>query len=238
MAWVTARRSPPSSGFLSFTCLVAGQTVIPGSRFRRSALAKYRAEGKTVMVDFTADWCLTCKTNLKFAINTEDVSQWPATNGVVPLLADFRTEDSPEIKQMLAALESNSIPLLAIFPADRPDEAIVLRRSDDEGPGAGGPEGGRAVAIGGSEGQGSGGRGQESVEGFRVRGSVRRSQGSIVAVCVSVGSDNSRRLASGIVGRTGEYCLLSLEIAFSRRNWRVLSLAELASCERSRAVLV
>jgi thiol:disulfide interchange protein len=78
------------------------------------------------MIDFTADWCLTCKTNLKFAINTPGVLDVIRSNNVVPLLADW-TDGSQEIKEMLSALESNSIPVVAIFPADRPDEAIVLR---------------------------------------------------------------------------------------------------------------
>ena len=78
------------------------------------------------MVDFSADWCLTCKANLKFAINTEDVFRLVQSNNVVTLLADW-TDGSPEIKMALAALDSNSIPVLAIFPASRPGEAIVLR---------------------------------------------------------------------------------------------------------------
>src|SRR5262249_44379380 len=79
-----------------------------------------------VMVDFTADWCPTCKTNLKFAVDTEAVLKMVKANDVVPLLADW-TDGSQEIKDSLAALNSNSIPVVAIFPADRPDEAIVLR---------------------------------------------------------------------------------------------------------------
>ena len=55
---------------------------------------------------------------------------WPDSHalwdGVVPLLADW-TDGSPEIKDVLTALKSNSIPVVAIFPADRPNEAIVLR---------------------------------------------------------------------------------------------------------------
>ena len=63
--------------------------------------------------------------NLHFAIETNEVKNLIAENHVVPLLADW-TDGSPEIKQALETLNSASIPLLAIFPADgRPP--IVLR---------------------------------------------------------------------------------------------------------------
>jgi thiol:disulfide interchange protein len=79
-----------------------------------------------VLVEFTADWCLTCKLNLSSAIETDEVSAAIKQNKIVPLLADY-TDGSPEIKEMLASLQSKSIPLLAIFPADAPDRPIVLR---------------------------------------------------------------------------------------------------------------
>ncbi|HEX6960742.1 MAG TPA: thioredoxin family protein, partial [Lacipirellula sp.] len=77
-------------------------------------------------VDFTADWCLTCKSNLKFAINTAEVKELVEQNEVVPLLADW-TDKNDTIKQALSELDSRSIPLLAIYPADPEREVIVLR---------------------------------------------------------------------------------------------------------------
>ena len=115
-----------AAGWASFALLLPHDALLPWQPFSTAALTKLRAEGKTVMVDFTADWCLTCKTNLKFAINTPGVLQWIQSNNVVPLLADW-TDGSQEIKDMLSTLQSNSIPVVAIFPGDRPDEAIVLR---------------------------------------------------------------------------------------------------------------
>ena len=46
-------------------------------------------------------------------------------NGIVPVLADW-TDHNDTIKQKLAELNSNSIPLLAIYPANQPGEVIVL----------------------------------------------------------------------------------------------------------------
>ena len=50
------------------------------------------------MVDFSANWCPTCKTNLKFAIETDAVRELVKANGVVPMLADW-TDQSPTIKK-------------------------------------------------------------------------------------------------------------------------------------------
>jgi thiol:disulfide interchange protein len=98
--------------------------------FSRARLAELRKAGATVMVDFSADWCPTCKFNLATAIETNRVRAAIEKNRVVPMLADW-TDGSPEIKQMLESLDSKSIPVLAIFPAAKPGESppppIVLR---------------------------------------------------------------------------------------------------------------
>ena len=73
---------------------------------------------------------MTCKLNLATAIETNRVKAAIEANRVVPLLADW-TEESPEIKAMLESLKSRSIPVLAVFPANKPNEPprdpIVLR---------------------------------------------------------------------------------------------------------------
>jgi suppressor for copper-sensitivity B len=93
-------------------------------------LAELRREGATVMVDFSADWCLTCKANLQFAIETDSVKATLEKNRVVPVLADW-TDGSDEIRQVLEGLGSKSIPVLAIYPGAKPGETlpepIILR---------------------------------------------------------------------------------------------------------------
>jgi thiol:disulfide interchange protein len=129
--WVQAGAVAAAVGWGAFTLLAPGETVIEWQQpFSRERIAELRKSGATVMVDFSADWCPTCKFNLAYAIETDRVKAAVEKNGVVPVLADW-TDGSNEIKLALEGLQSRSIPVLAIYPAARPGEPapepIVLR---------------------------------------------------------------------------------------------------------------
>lgn len=82
--------------------------------FNRAKLAELRAAGTPVFVDFTADWCLTCKVNEKVAIDTEVVQTAFRDAGVVTMTGDWTTGD-PEITRFLADHGRNSIPFYLYF---------------------------------------------------------------------------------------------------------------------------
>ncbi len=126
LAWGEGAAVAALVGWFAFTWLAPHDSIIPWKPFSQSELARLNKEGSTVLVDFTADWCPTCKLNLFRAIEQKDVRDALAERNIVPLLADF-TERSPEIKSVINSLQSNSIPLLAIYPADAPDKPIILR---------------------------------------------------------------------------------------------------------------
>ena len=123
-AWCGGSAVAVLVGLFAFTVLVQEPTI-PWQPFSPEALERARADGKTVMVDFTANWCPNCKTNSKFAIETKAVGELIQANGVVPLLADW-TDESPIIKKALNDLGCNSIPQLAIWPAQPSAKKVIV----------------------------------------------------------------------------------------------------------------
>jgi thiol:disulfide interchange protein len=83
-------------------------------------LQRYHDEGRSVFVDFTADWCLTCKTNEKLVYESEEAVAALAARNVVAMRAD-ETDDSPKteaIARLRESLGARSIPFMAVFPGD------------------------------------------------------------------------------------------------------------------------
>ncbi len=84
--------------------------------FSKSTLDEALAAGKPVFVDFTADWCITCKTNERFAIDTPQVRQAFLKRNVVALKADW-TKGDPEITQILKQFGRAGVPMYLVYPS-------------------------------------------------------------------------------------------------------------------------
>ena len=100
----------------------AGIAWVP---FSARELAALRASGKPVFLDFTADWCLTCKFNERTAIDTPAVRQLLHDKKIVPMKADW-TNANPEITAALKNFGRVGVPFYVIFPAGSGGEPVVL----------------------------------------------------------------------------------------------------------------
>jgi len=89
------------------------------------AVAKARAEGRPILVDFTADWCATCQVNMRTSINIKPVRKKLGEINAITLVADFSNQDEA-IGQELEKFGRNAVPLVLVYPRDSNKPPIVL----------------------------------------------------------------------------------------------------------------
>jgi len=92
--------------------------------FSEQALAADIDEGKTVFVDVTADWCLTCKANKKFILSQDALSQRIFHTDIIAMQADWTNPD-PIITSFLHKYGRYGIPFNAVFGPSAP-QGILL----------------------------------------------------------------------------------------------------------------
>ena len=90
-----------------------------------AAVAQARSEGRPVIVDFTADWCLTCQVNKKTSLEIPSVRAKLKDLKAVALLGDYtRTPNS--ILTELNRFSRAGVPLVLVYPKDPAAPPIVL----------------------------------------------------------------------------------------------------------------
>lgn len=124
---------------LTFAPIATSEALAPGTRATADAgwteyspekLAQLRSEGKSVFVDFTAAWCVTCQVNKRVALRADNVKTRFAADKIVLMRADWTNRD-PQITQALAQFGRNGVPLYVLY--DRKGEAAVLPELLTEG---------------------------------------------------------------------------------------------------------
>ena len=85
-------------------------------------------EGRPVVVDWTADWCINCRSLEAFVLSAKSVQEEFRDSRAVLLRADL-SEDNPPASAFNEKLGGHAIPVLAIFSPSRPLEPVVLRDS-------------------------------------------------------------------------------------------------------------
>ena len=118
VSWALGIATAGAIGYFSMTLMVPHEKHIEWQPYSPTSLAAAQGEGKTVLVDFTAQWCLTCKMNMATAIDTEEVGTLVEELGVVPLIADW-TDRSDIIKKALADLGKSIHPVACCLSCRR-----------------------------------------------------------------------------------------------------------------------
>jgi thiol:disulfide interchange protein DsbD len=91
--------------------------------FSAQKLSSLRSEQRMVFLNFTADWCITCKVNEAIALDRDKVKKVLDEKNIIYLKADWTRKD-PEIASMLASYGRTGVPLYLLFPSQ--GDPIIL----------------------------------------------------------------------------------------------------------------
>jgi suppressor for copper-sensitivity B len=92
--------------------------------FDLGRLAELVAEEKVVLVDVTADWCLTCQVNEKLVLGRGDVQERFDNKKVVAMRGDWTLPDEV-ISRFLADHGRYGIPFNAVYGPGAPDGLVL-----------------------------------------------------------------------------------------------------------------
>ena len=113
LLWVLARLLAPAPGL----------DAALWKPWSAAAVAESRAAGKTVFVDFTAAWCLSCQVNERVVLSRSEVHAALSKPSVAAYQADWTSRD-PVIAAELRAHGRAGVPLYIVYPPG--GAAVVL----------------------------------------------------------------------------------------------------------------
>ena len=109
-----------------FNARMQEQMTVDGwYRYSPALIEEFAKAKRTVFIDATADWCLTCKTNEAAVLNRDEFRRAMDSLNVALVKADW-TRETPEVNALLHSMGKSGVPAYAIYPAGDADKKIVL----------------------------------------------------------------------------------------------------------------
>ena len=98
--------------------------LVIGESWETAKVNQYRSEGKNVLVNFTADWCLTCKVNEAVVFNSKFFKETVSNGNIIYLVADWTNYD-PKITEELEKYKRGGVPLYLYWKKDSKNPKIL-----------------------------------------------------------------------------------------------------------------
>ncbi|MGO4688982.1 protein-disulfide reductase DsbD family protein [Brevundimonas sp. 2YAF1] len=109
---------------LASTGGAAASTRLPSQPWSSDAVQAALAEGRPVLVNFTADWCVTCKINEGAALSSARTAEALKSHDAIYLVGDWTRRDDA-ITAELERHGRSGVPLYLLYTPDRPEPRIL-----------------------------------------------------------------------------------------------------------------
>ena len=123
LAVVASLMAIPSVSQVAPTSSDQVMVEVDAEPYASSALRAHLNDGRSVFINMTADWCITCKVTEKRLLKTESVDQLFEDHGVIRMTGDWTRYD-PLITEYLNAFDRVGVPLYVVNHPGK--EPIVL----------------------------------------------------------------------------------------------------------------
>lgn len=108
----------------NITTPAAVKADVPYEAFSVERIAQLRAEGKNVMVDLTAAWCVSCKVNERLVFHTDEFAQALKATNTVYMVGDWTNQDA-RITAYLSRYGRSGVPLY-VWYGPKGAEPVIL----------------------------------------------------------------------------------------------------------------
>src|SRR5690606_7748625 len=111
---------------------VAAEDDALWQNFDRASIPALVGEGRTVFVDVTADWCITCEVNKTLVLDRTDVARRLADPSVTAMRADWTRPDDA-IADYLESFGRYGIPFNVVYGPGAPQGIVLPELLDRDG---------------------------------------------------------------------------------------------------------
>ena len=102
---------------------VASSNYTANHGFSESLLQQQRDNNRVVLVNLTADWCITCKVNEHLALSTDAVTEFMQVQNVAYLVGDW-TNKNDELLAYLNQYDRAGVPLYVVYGGNKHVEVL------------------------------------------------------------------------------------------------------------------
>ena len=120
---ISALFAIPQTSALAPTSSTVSQITVQSEAYNGSALRGHLDAGRSVFINMTADWCITCKVTEQRVLKTAPVDQLFVDSGVIRMTGDWTAYDA-SITAYLNQFDRVGVPLYVVHHPDQ--EPIVL----------------------------------------------------------------------------------------------------------------